>query len=646
MDSSAVYKRKTGKLIAKNLMILLVLLAVAVLSIWAWFTQNKEAEADGVYAISRAEGVEVSWDGEDYYKDLTAITTDDVVEGENGLAKNLGNPEPLKLVTGNGTKFFEPYLNRRRGEVLLNSDGSWQGYDITEGAGKYIDIELHFRGTAQKDIYLAGDSRVSPKSTTDRISNYGPFSKDYICATSRVAFLDSTKQNCSFIWAPNADYKLKESDAGYTKVTEAQKDSSGGGTIGGLDGGAIEDGKDYYLWTIDTTANYNGGDQRKITDSYKFEYNGNIRYYVAKFTVIVPSYQADNPSIPFLISNSETSPLTNTYTIDKGASFNGNDSESLLKVSSQDYNAATYNNQSIPAYLCGQFYITKTNTLIQGTAVEIEFGFNPQTGVVTVLSYSGNDSWSKGDLSGPVEVFYYEIENSVTSALVNPNSSTAISTGENYKKGVQFQNSSTKLNVLPISVTLTEQFNVEKTGDGYKATYKFKNSKTNTYLAVSNSSVVFNSSGSEFSLAYVEGVEGPALKSGDYYVVFKDGKLTAVTESALNTDDLVTVYIGSSYEMITNLENDDNVYTYYDSLEKNLVSLGSSSTPKLFASKSTDNENTTVGTKIATLTKVNADDEYYTAHIVMRVWAEGTDRDAKTPLADGIFNTSFHFVSR
>ena len=51
-------------------------------------------------------------------------------------------------------------------------------------------------------------------------------------------------------------------------------------------------------------------------------------------------------------------------------------------------------------------------------------------------------------------------------------------------------------------------------------------------------------------------------------------------------------------------------------------------------------------TKIATLKKENSDDEYFTAHIVMRIWAEGTDRDAKTPLADGIFDTSFHFISQ
>ena len=98
--------------------------------------------------------------------------------------------------------------------------------------------------------------------------------------------------------------------------------------------------------------------------------------------------------------------------------------------------------------------------------------------------------------------------------------------------------------------------------------------------------------------------------------------------------------------MNTDACEDTQPYTYYDSDEGSVMTLGADSSPKLFTSKTVDAETKLIGnTKIVTLEKENETDEYYTAHIVMRIWAEGTDREAKTPLADGIFEASLHFVT-
>ncbi len=664
-DTKVLVNRQTGRLIAKNVIIFVVLIAVCSLSIWAWFTQNTTATADGINIIAKSEGVKVSWDGKDYYDNLTALEDSAVEAEKTGLAKNIcnkdGTPYSLNLISGNGLKFFEPYLNRRTGTVLTNSDGSWSGFDVTNSPeGKYIDIDLYFRGDNERDIYLAGNSKVDPKSTTDRISDFGPFSKDYIAAASRVAFFNVTKitgddgkikenRDCSFIWAPNANVELVENENGYTKVTEFKEDtdSSGSSSGGNLNGGALEDGNTYYLWTIAPNANYSSG-TRQITNSYLFEYDENISYYVAEFTVTVPSYQSENPSIPFLISQSGTSPLTNTFSFDRSASFSGNDGESLLKVSNQGYNAATFNNTSISENKCGQFYMTKTNTLIQGTQVDVKFGFNPQTGVVTVLGYEGNDSWSKGGTEVPVDVKYYEIENNTTCALVNPKDSVAVSSAkDNNKKSVHFKDSSTKLNVMPVSITTAEQFTAEKTGDGYAATYKFKNTAEDKYLTINNGEISYTAAGSAFSLYYSSEHEGPLLKSGEYYLVVDGGVVKAVKLGDLDYTEAVTVYTGSSYQLNTELTSEGQTYQYYDADTNKLVTLNESSTPKLFTTTQTMAGTVKVGnTKIATLAKENEDDEYYTAHIVMRVWVEGTDREAQTPLADGIFNMSLHFTSQ
>ena len=48
MKNSTASNRKTGRMIAKNLIILVVLVFVAILAMWAWFTNNSSATADGI----------------------------------------------------------------------------------------------------------------------------------------------------------------------------------------------------------------------------------------------------------------------------------------------------------------------------------------------------------------------------------------------------------------------------------------------------------------------------------------------------------------------------------------------------------------------------------------------------------------------
>lgn len=467
-------KRNTGSLIVKCVVILVVLGVICSISIWSWFTQNKTALADGIFVKSKGDGVQVSWDGVNYYDNLQALKQEDVSGDANGLALNIsgkdGEPAPLSLVTGNGLQFFEPSLNRRLGTVLTNADGSWYGTDITSAnsQGRYIDIDLYFRSENPRDVFLAGDSRISPKSTDDRISEYGVFSKDNIASATRLAFLNDEKNDCAFIWAPNADNELEQNDAGYKKYT--------------------------------TTDN-------------------------------------------------------------------------------------------------------------------------------------------------SVTVTYYPLENNVNCALVNPLSASAVSKGNNFNKGVSFIDSA-KNNVSPVSITLEEQFTTVKDGTGYEATYKFKSNSNNTYLTLTNGVVSYTAAGSNFTLEYKDGVEGPLLKSGDYYLVFEQGKLKGVKADALNTAFAVTVYIGTTYKFNTGLTEDKQLYQFYNNSTKQLETLSSATSPKLFTSTNSDTEETKVcSTKITTLEK-SAGSDYYTAHVVMRVWVEGTDREAKTPLADGIFDISLHFTSQ
>lgn len=652
MKSSTVPNRKTGRMIAKNLIILLVLIVVTVLSILAWFTKGDKAEASGINVQAKASGVQVSWDDEKFYDNLTALTEAAMKEdttGKTGMAKFLtsdgtvnGKPAPLKLVTGNGLKFFEPLLNRRTGTVLTNG-AVWQGADISSenSAGKYIDIPLYFKSDTAKEIYLAGDSKVYPKSTTERISDYGDFSKDYICAASRVAFLNEVDDGlkCNYIWAPNSNYKLAEDANGYTKVTDLHEDESAGSGIGSIPPEILttDNEKNYYFWL---PVNY-------ITDSETIfseytpipmeftKYSGDKGLFTCTFTIHTPS--RDNPSIPFFISQNGTSWSSSDF-----ANVNINNSQATNESSDLDPRVAisdkTYN---LAGSATSIFFLSGFNLI----ETEVTFGYNPTTGTTIVLKYSGGSkSYDRTGSGATVTITYYEIENNAGVVLANVDSAVAVSSNTDGKKSIRFKDSS-KLNILPSSVTKSEFFTAKKTGEGAEATYQFQNVSTNEYLTVNNGDVSLSASGSVFTLAYIEGFDSPALKCGDYYLIYNGRKFAAYTIESFDTNDLATVFTGSSYRLLTNSESE--TYKYYDSATKTEVTLNEKSTPPLFATATDESETTKVGEMpILTLTKASDDAEFYTGKIIMRVWAEGTDRDALTPLADGIFDLSLHFTSK
>ncbi len=655
--------RKTGGIIAKCLVVFIVLGIVCSLSIWAWFTIGQTSVADGISIQSKGDGVQVSWDGKDFYDHLQARDAADVSEpgGASGPAKNLcdtnGDPLKLSLVTGNGLDFFEPYLNRRTGTVLYDGNDNtknWYGVDIIKSdtqdnsEGKFVDIDLYFRGMTARDVYLLEDSKVSPKSTTDRMSDYGGFSKDNIASASRIAFLNAEKDKCAFIWAPNADKKLVQDEAGYRKytTTTTQEITVSGGSDGNLDGGAVDDGKKYYLWTfknelIDT---YAKGQNSAYLEARAFTYDANIRYFVTEVEFYIPTYEQNNPSIPVMINNS-----SNKNDLASGDSVNIKGYQSLQNahadqhfyVSDGEWNL---DNSTIK---CTNKLYSDTRYIKSGESIKIKFGYNPASDILTVLNYesSGGQSFSLGgeDVETTVTVTYYPLDNNVNCALVNPLSATAVSKGTNFNKGVSFMDNA-KINVSPVSITVDEQFTTEKSGTGYYATYKFR-SNNNTYLTLTNGTVSFTGTGTEFTLEYKSGVQGPLIKAGDYYLVIDQGRVLGVKADALDTDSAFTVYTGSTYDFVT-VNQDAQSYEYYSNAEKQLKNLGSTTTPKLFTSTNSGSPTAKVGsTKIATLTKAQGE-EYYTAHVVMRVWVEGTDREAKTPLADGIFDISLHFTSQ
>ncbi len=668
-DSKKNDNRKIGSLVAKSLIILAVLVAVLSFSIFSWFTTGQTAYGSGINIKSKADGVEISWDGETYYKHLTAMDSNDVVEGQVGLSKNLseedGVPASLGLVTGNGLNFFTPVVNRRTGDILLNTDGTWKGSVVEDGTGKYIDADLYFRAQSPFEIYLAGDSRVSPKDPEGNMSDYGSFSKDNIAAASRVAFIQQSAgengtvtESCSFIWAPNANIELIESKDGYKKLTETKETVETGGA-GGVPAEIMcqNTKKNYYFWLPNA---YRTDDQTQMDGLYsqamhfeEYENRNGVPYglFVCDYEI---KFLRQNSTIPFVINeNSSTWSQSdiNTYLTVSNMNnvthyIDGNDEESpILKFSYQTYNVNHPNGQTYQTFA---FYLSDFK---DEATVTVKLGYNPTEKKFIILGYSGEGNQGNNKVydrteKGTTEVSYYVIPENVTLALASEGMKYAVSSNTALQKSVSFKEAGV---ISSKSISNMEQFTVKKTGDKADATYAFINSKTGTYLKADKNGIAYvgELNATPFKLISVEGIDGPVLQSNDgLCLAYANGKFKLVAESSVTNTNFVTVYQGTSYELIDNSSASQS-YTYYKSGDKGVTTLSGTTTPKLFASKSTDTESTNIGTvPVVTLTKANDTDEYYTAHIIVRIWVEGTDRDALQPLADGLFNVDLHFVPK
>lgn len=666
-------KKKNGQLIFKAVVLLLSLIVIVFVASLAWFSNAKDATADGMSIKAISEGVEVSWNNKDFYLDLTAVEDEDVVAGKVGKVKFIkgekDQPQLLRLITGDGLNFFEPYVNRRTGSTYTEENGMWSGSYINESSsntyGKYVDIPLYFRSTEQRSVYLAGDSRVNPKDSDGNTSEYGTFSKDHISAASRVAFLNSTKNNCTFIWAPNENIELQENSDGYRRIDDDDlKEEEITVTTGGdldLDGFDCSNTGDYYFWTFVEDQVITSDTQYQNMAYYSarpFVYDTEYQFYVTTVSMYIPTY-SNNPTIPFFITNTDDANASDLVTYNSYVDGEASGKGSYDKWSNGQKFQVTNTDFVINNNKCSNGF--KTNESFRGgTKITFKLAYNPDKKILVVLNYQSADgSFNRGDEQSTTTTYvpYYELPNNANCVLANSESAFAVSTAQGSKKVVKFTDSTRNV-ITPYSVTTAEQFTAELVEGTSKssAKYKFKNIKTGDYLVINGANISFSEQGSEFILEYKEDVGFPLLKVDDYYLVVQANEFHGVTDTDLNINEAASVFVGNTFRLLDTSTAEE--YLYYDaytdglSNDQRLRVLDETTTPMLFSTTSTSTADKNIGYDInnnpiplVTLTKTNEDDLYYTGSIVMRIWVEGTDREAKYPLAGGIFNAKLHFTA-
>lgn len=225
MKNSTAPNRKTGRMIAKNLIVLFTVALAGFCGIQAWFTDKSSADADGINVECQApDGIEIAVVGHD------APAPTEYTTGKITLNKdNYPFLKELQLteITGDGISFKKPALIQSdgRANVDTSATSNWSEPTVNK---HYLSFDLYIRSKSQYNIAIGSKSTikpVAPQLTTQNgmgiinKSKYGNFSRDSVVGAVRFSVVDYDSQSTplkKLLWLPAPNILLTQDGDGYT----------------------------------------------------------------------------------------------------------------------------------------------------------------------------------------------------------------------------------------------------------------------------------------------------------------------------------------------------------------------------------------------------------------------------------------------
>ena len=234
MKNSTAPNRKTGRMIAKNLIVLFTVALAAFYGIQAWFTDKQSADADGISVECQApDGIEIAVVGHG----APAPANDKYTVGNITLNKtNCKFLENLQLteITGDGTFFRKPALIQSGGQAQVDTKAEWSEPTANE---HYLSFDLYIRSKSQYNISIGKKSTIKPDApqltTQDGTgiknqSKYGNFSRDSVVGAVRFSVVDykSAPPSKKLLWLPAPNILLEQTTDAYTLSDDKENGDS------------------------------------------------------------------------------------------------------------------------------------------------------------------------------------------------------------------------------------------------------------------------------------------------------------------------------------------------------------------------------------------------------------------------------------
>lgn len=222
MKNSTAPNRKTGRMIAKNLIVLFTVALAGFCGIQAWFTDNRSAEANGIEVECQApDGIEIAVVGHDAPAP-TEYTTGNITLNKT----NCKFLEKLQLteITGDGTYFSKPALIQSGGQAQVDTKADWSPAAANQ---HYLSFDLYIRSKSQYNIAIGKKSTIKPDAPQltsqdgtgiKNKSKYGNFSRDSVVGAVRFSVVDykSAPPLKKLLWLPAPNILLEQTTDEYT----------------------------------------------------------------------------------------------------------------------------------------------------------------------------------------------------------------------------------------------------------------------------------------------------------------------------------------------------------------------------------------------------------------------------------------------
>lgn len=224
MKNSTAPNRKTGRMIAKNLIVLFTVALAGFCGIQAWFTDKSSAEADGINVECQApDGIKIAVVK---HNDPAPKDTEYKVGNIKLDKTNCKFLENLQLteITSDGTDFYKPALIQTGGQAQVDTKADWSPAAANQ---HYLSFDLYIRSKSQYNIAIGKKSTIKPDAPQltsqdgtgiKNKSKYGNFSRDSVVGAVRFSVVDykSAPPSKKLLWLPAPNILLTQNVDEYT----------------------------------------------------------------------------------------------------------------------------------------------------------------------------------------------------------------------------------------------------------------------------------------------------------------------------------------------------------------------------------------------------------------------------------------------
>lgn len=238
MKNSTAPNRKTGRMIAKNLIVLFTVALAGFCGIQAWFTDKSSAEADGINVECQApDGIEIA-----VVKHEDPAPKDDAAY-KNTIelnSKNYSFIDDIKMteVSSDGYTFYKPPLKQENGVASPILDVA--DWNLADSSVHFLSFDLYVRSKSKFDIYLDSKSKISPNAknltgeNADNKSDFGEsgeskgISRDCVTGAVRFSVANYKTYETKLLWipAPNIFLNVNSDTTQYSVNTDKRSGKS------------------------------------------------------------------------------------------------------------------------------------------------------------------------------------------------------------------------------------------------------------------------------------------------------------------------------------------------------------------------------------------------------------------------------------